>query len=115
MPPIIYRPLAIVIMDAPDRISDLGPSPLLQKSSSQHDPQITVPSSSGLEHLVIQFDDFKHNRLKVVTVPSFLIVLVIAQRSSSDEQLTFLFFPNAEGAATLQILRESGLSSLTQL
>ena len=115
MPPIIYRPLAIVILDAPDCSSDLGPSPLLQKSSSQHDPQITVPSASGLEHLVIQFDDFLHNRLKVVTVPSFLIVLVIAQRSSSDEQLTSLLFPNAEGTDTWQILRESGLSSLTQL
>ena len=116
MPPIIYRPLAIVILDAPDCSADLGPSPLLQKSSSQHDSQITVPSASGLEHdLVLQLDDFLHNRLKYVTV-SFLIILVIAQRSCSDEQLTSLVkFPNAEGAATLQISRELGLSSLTQL
>ena len=116
MPPIIYRPLAIVILDAPDCSSDLGPSPLLQKSSSQHDPQITVPWPLGLEHVDIHSDDFTHRRLKVVTVPSFRIVFLIAQRSSPDKQLTFsVLFPNAEGVDTWQNLRESGLSSRTQL
>ena len=67
MPAIIYRPLAIVILDAPD----CSPSPLLQKSSSQHDLQITVPLASGLEHLVLQLDAFAHNLLKLFTVPSF--------------------------------------------
>ena len=72
MPPIVYRTVAIVILDAPDPSPDLGPSPLLQRSSLQHDLQITVPWPSGLEHSVdIHFDDCSHIRRKVFTVPSF--------------------------------------------
>lgn len=105
----------IVILDVPDNSEALGPSPLLQRSSSQQDPHTASPSAVGSAHPFLQVLAIIQPRLKVVTEPSLRIVFTIAQLSSRALQVVTRLLPTEEAFAIAQYLRASGLSSRTQL
>lgn len=70
-PPSADKPLVIVIFDVPDCSAALGPSPLLQRSSSQHELQTFTPSASAM-HLFVQSSSLPaQSRRNCVTELSF--------------------------------------------
>ena len=69
-PAIVHRPLITAIRDAPDFLaaSGTGPSPLLQRSSSQQESHTTsFICSSGSVQLFEQSPSLAHCRLKSLT------------------------------------------------
>ena len=75
-PPSADKPLVIVILDVPDCSASvgsyplLGPYPLLQRSSSQHESQTFTPSASAM-HSFVQPSSLPQSRRNCVTELSF--------------------------------------------
>ena len=103
-PPSADKPLVIVILDVPDCSAALGPFPLLQRSSSQHEWQTFTPSPSAM-HLFVQSSSVRQSRRNCVTELSFWMVFVIIQRLSL--QLTIELLPSDEEEIS-QYLSASG-------